>query len=132
MFSQVEEMQRQHSRTTSRKPSAGILMLPCELQPFSCISLKRMKQNTLWKKKRDFEGGWMHLYWAMPVAPVDCLVGHCSAQPRAHSHDWESGISVPSQGIAWSRGIAMLQCKSPPQRGHMQQVLQHTPGSSGT
>lgn len=36
-------------------------MLPCELQPLSCISLKRVKQNTLWKEKRDFEGGWMHL-----------------------------------------------------------------------
>lgn len=72
-------------------------MLPRELQPFSCISLKHVKQNTLWKEKRDFEGGWMHLYQAMPVAPVDCLIWHCPAQPLAHSHDQESVTSVPSQ-----------------------------------
>lgn len=77
-------------------------MLPCELQPFSCISLKHMKQNTLWKEKRDFEGGQMHLYQAMPVAQIHCLVGHCPTQPRAHFHDRESSTSVPSQGIAWS------------------------------
>jgi len=92
----------------------GAGCFPINCSPSLASAWNVWSRTTLWKEKRGFEGGWMHLYQAMPVAPVDCLVGYCPAQPWAYFHDWESGTSVPFQGTGLSWGITVWQCKSAP------------------